>query len=363
METIRRIEVRHARGSYPVLVGEGVLAACRRDLAEWAGGRRVFVVSSAPVLRLHGTLLRSALPSSSTLVDLEVPDGEAAKTLAVAGALWEGMLARGGKRDSRLMTLGGGSVGDVGGFAAACFLRGIEFVQVPTTLLAQVDASVGGKTGIDLPGGKNTVGAFWQPAGVLADTGLLATLPPEEIRAGLVEVIKMAATLDCTLFEEIEAGLAGLLAGDPARLAEAVAGAVEAKRGVVEEDPEEKDRRRLLNFGHTLAHALETALGYGALRHGEAVGHGMLFALRLARRRGLADDAATRIETLVRRLDLPAVPAVARDEVLAAMHRDKKARESGLAWVLPTALGRASVVEDVSWSEVEADLDAFLAGR
>ena len=247
-----------------------------------------------------------------------------------------------------MLALGGGSLCDLGGFVAACFLRGIEVAQVPSTLLAQVDASVGGKTAIDLPEGKNTVGAFHQPALVIADTELLATLERAELAAGLVEVIKMAALLDVELLARVERDLDRLLAGDAEALAPVVVGAVAAKIRVVEEDPLEVDRRRLLNFGHTLGHALEAALGYTGLRHGEAVAHGMRFALRLARRRGLEREAADRLERVLSRLRLPPLPAVQAGPLLDAMRRDKKARESGLVWVLPSALGRGEMVSDVT---------------
>jgi 3-dehydroquinate synthase len=232
---------------------------------------------------------------------------------------------------------------------------------VPSTLLAQVDASVGGKTAIDLPQGKNSVGAFHQPALVVADTELLATLDRREIAAGLVEVIKMAALLDVGLLSRVERDLERLLDADAEALAPLVTAAVAAKIRIVEEDPYEADRRRLLNFGHTLGHALEAALGYTGLRHGEAVAHGMRFALRLARRRGLDRGDAARLETVLGRLGLPPLPAVAPGALLDAMRRDKKARESGLVWVLPSALGRGEMVSGIAWSEVETELREFLA--
>lgn len=359
MGEIYRLPLSVGGRRYTVAVGPGALAAEASRLAQWWGERRLFVVSTPRVLALHGASLRR-LFGSSPVHELAVPEGEAAKTLDVAADLWRRMLRAGGKRDSRVLAFGGGSVGDLGGFVAACFLRGVELVQIPTTLLAQVDAAVGGKTGVDLPEGKNTVGAFHHPARVVADTGFLATLDRAEIRSGLVEVIKMAALLDPDLFGRVEASLPQLLDGEPEALAPVVAGAVQAKIRIVEEDPEESDRRRLLNFGHTLGHALEAAGGYTALRHGEAVAYGMLFALRLARRRGLEEDDQRRIERLLDRLQLPPLPGVAGGALLAAMRRDKKARESGLAWVLPRSLGAGQIVENVDWEEVETELAGFL---
>jgi 3-dehydroquinate synthase len=343
-----------------VLIGAGALRGAAGDLDAFCAGRTLFALSTPRVRALHGAAIEAATRSAAAVHQLEAPDGESAKSLDVAGRLWSEMLRLGGKRDSRLLALGGGSLCDLGGFVAACFLRGIGVAQVPTTLLAQVDASVGGKTAIDLPEGKNTVGAFHQPALVIADTELLATLERGEIAAGLVEVIKMAALLDVELLARVERDLDRLLDADAEALAPVVVGAVAAKIRIVEEDPHEADRRRLLNFGHTLGHALEAALGYTGLRHGEAVAHGMRFALRLAKRRGLDPADADRLETVLARLRLPPLPPVGPAPLIDAMRRDKKARESGLVWVLPGALGRGELVSDVSWSEVETELRGFL---
>jgi 3-dehydroquinate synthase len=289
-----------------------------------------------------------------------VEEGEAAKNVSSAERLWNAMLEAGGKRDSRILAFGGGSVGDLAGFAAGCFLRGISFAQVPTTLLAQVDAGIGGKTGVDLPGGKNSVGLFHHPAFVICDTSILATLPKEEVRSGLVEVVKMAALLDLDLLERVEQRLDLLLTADPAELGQVVTAAAAAKIAVVERDPTEQGDRRLLNFGHTLGHAIESACGYSGLRHGEAVGYGILFALRLALLHGLAPAFAGRLAQLLRRLDLPELPSLDAKELMACMARDKKARESGLVWVLPTAPGEGTMVSGISPEVVEAELEAFL---
>ncbi|HYN22739.1 MAG TPA: 3-dehydroquinate synthase family protein, partial [Thermoanaerobaculia bacterium] len=251
-------------------------------LAGWLSGRTVFVVSTPRILDLHGRRLEGLREQAARWVVLEVEEGEAAKNVSSAERLWNAMLEAGGKRDSRILAFGGGSVGDLAGFAAGCFLRGISFAQIPTTLLAQVDAGIGGKTAVDLPGGKNTVGLFHHPAFVICDTSILSTLPKEEVRSGLVEVVKMAALLDTELLERVEQRLDLLLLADPAELGRVVAAAAAAKIAVVERDPAEQGDRRLLNFGHTLGHAIESACGYSGLRHGEAVGYGILFALRLA---------------------------------------------------------------------------------
>lgn len=356
----RALSLSHPTVVTPVLVGENALSTAHPDLSRWMAGRTVFVISSAPILALHGQRLEPLRSAAARWMVLEVEDGEPAKTVDTAGRLWNEMLAAGGKRDSRVLAFGGGSVGDLAGFTAGCFLRGIEFVQIPTTLLAQVDASIGGKTGVDLPGGKNTVGLFHHPALVVCDTSVLPTLPREELRSGLVEVIKMAALLDPALLTRVEEDLDSLLAGDSVALGPVVAGAAAAKIGVVERDPDEQGDRRLLNFGHTLGHAIETSCGYAGLRHGEAVGYGILFALRLAERRGLDPALSTRLRTLLGRLGLPPLPALDPAELIAHMARDKKAREDGLVWVLPAALGEGRMTSGVPWEEVSAELAGLL---
>lgn len=345
----------------PVLVGAGALSSALPELEDWTARRTTFVVTTPRVLALHGERLDVLSRAAARWVVLEVEEGEGAKTVETAERLWNEMLAAGGKRDSRVIAFGGGSVGDLAGFAAGCFLRGVQLIQIPTTLLAQVDASIGGKTGVDLPGGKNTVGLFHHPRMVICDTELLPTLPREELRSGLVEVIKMAALLDPDLFERVERQLDDLLAGNPEALAPVVTAAAAAKIGVVERDPTEQGGdRRLLNFGHTLGHAIESACGYSGLRHGEAVGWGILFALRLAARRGLAPEAAKRTRALIRRLDLPRLPRLSAEELMATMARDKKARESGLVWVLPRSLGEGFMTDGISNEEVRSELERFL---
>ncbi|MCB1036986.1 MAG: 3-dehydroquinate synthase, partial [Acidobacteria bacterium] len=284
---------------------------------------------------------------------------EEAKHLEVAGRLWAAMVEAGGKRDSRLITLGGGTVGDLGGFVAGCFLRGIEYAQLPTTLLAQVDAAVGGKTGIDWGGTKNSVGLFHHPAMVISDTSFLETLPKEELRSALAEVVKTAILLDPLLLETVENRLDLLIEGDAKALEPVVLATARAKARLVERDPREAGDRRLLNFGHTLGHALEAALGYQGLRHGEAVAYGMLFALRLALGRGLEPAVARRCRQLLRRFDLPPLPPMDPEAVLAAVAKDKKGREGGLTWVLPAALGEGVMVDDFETSRIAEEVRAF----
>lgn len=355
-----RIAVRHPGGAYEVVAGRSALAAAGEQLATLVARRAVFVVSSPRVLELHRDRLEPALASTARTAWLEVPDGEEAKSLEVAGGLWRRLLVEGGKRDSVVVAFGGGSVGDLAGFVAGAFLRGVAVVQIPTTLLAQVDASVGGKTAIDLPEGKNTVGVFHHPSLVIADTDLLATLPGAELRAGLIESIKMAFLLDPALLARIERDLPAILACEPAAIGPLVAASIAAKAGVVERDPSEHGERRLLNFGHTLAHALETVGGYASLRHGEAVGWGMLFALELAERLHGPIEGSSRLRSLLARCDLPRLSTRSVRELLELVARDKKATEGGVAWVLPAALGGARI-ETVDGATVRASLEDFLA--
>ncbi len=357
---IYRQQLDHAVGRTEIYIGVGALEAALPQLTAWLRGRTLFLLSSPQVLACLGPVVEVLRPLAARTVVLQAPDGEAAKQISEAERLWQEMLEV-GKRDSRLLCLGGGSVGDLGGFVAGCFLRGIEFAQFPTTLLAQVDASIGGKTGVDLAAGKNTVGLFHHPAMVVADTRWLASLPPAELRAGLAEVVKIAFLLDLDLLRQVEDHLPSILTGEPRRLASVVAAAVAAKCSVVKSDLGEGDRRRLLNFGHTLAHAIEAATGYRQLRHGDAVSWGMLFALRLAERRGLPPAEADRLRTLLRRMDLPPLPGLQSARLVELMARDKKATEKGLVWVLPARLGEGRMVEDIPVAEVLRELDEFLA--
>lgn len=362
-------------GRTVLLYGDGALDAAVDEIGPWLDGRTAFFLSSDPILRHQGHRLADLRHAAGRDVALSVVDGEAAKDgLGPAAELWRSMMDEGGKRDSRLVIFGGGSVGDLGGFVAASFLRGIEYVQVPTTLLAQVDAAIGGKTAVDV-GGKNTVGAFHHPRWVVGDSRVLATLPAGELRAGLVESVKMAALLDVDLFERCERDIDGLLAGDPSVLGPVVAASARAKVRVVSEDPKEKGLRRVLNFGHTFAHALEKQLNYQHLRHGEAVAYGLLFVLCLAREMDfLEDDLDRRLRALLARFDLPDLPvdrlredgdgdAVANvvSDLVTWMQRDKKATEDGVHWCMPRGFG-AFALDVVAPLDRVADLTRrFLA--
>jgi len=332
------------------------------DWIGWLAERTVFVITSPEVWSLHGSTLEPVLDAASRWLRLEVAEGESAKNLAHAERLWEQMLELGGKRDSRVIAFGGGSVGDLGGFVAGCFMRGIEVAQVPTTLLAQVDSSIGGKTGINLPAAKNSVGLFCHPKWVIADTRFLTTLPREEVGSGLMEVVKAGIALDAHLFAILEQDLGRLMNTEVPALSPVIAEAIAAKIAVVERDPAEKGDRRLLNLGHTLGHALEAQLGYRGLRHGEAVGYGMLFAVRLARKRTLSRQDCLRIEQLIARFELPELPRLDAAELLGSMRLDKKNREAARVWVLPVEIGKAQVFDDIGENEVGEELHRFLTG-
>jgi 3-dehydroquinate synthase len=356
-----RFELRHAKGVTALFAGEEALAAAGEDLARRLSGRALYVVSAPPILALHGEALERLRSAARSLRVLEIPDGEPAKCVAEASRLWSVLAAAGAKRDSVIAAFGGGTVGDLAGFVAATFLRGVELMQLPTTLLAQVDAAVGGKTAIDLPEAKNSVGAFHHPSLVVADAVWLSTLPDQELRSGLVETIKTAALLDAELLDRIERGLDRLRAGEPGALGPVAAAAARAKARLVESDPEEAGPRQLLNLGHTLGHALETAAGYGRLRHGDAVAHGLRFALALAAPRGLDPGFGRRLAALLDRLGVPPLPPRDGAQLLELVGRDKKAREGGLTWVLPIAAGRAERVGGIAADEIAARLAELLA--
>jgi 3-dehydroquinate synthase len=344
---------------YPIRIGDGLLADAAA-LAALVPGRHALVVTDANVAPLYLPRVLAAL-SERTVRTLVLPAGEQEKTLARFGEAIAALAALGASRDATVIALGGGVVGDLAGFAAACWMRGVRFVQLPTTLLAMVDSSVGGKTAVDLPEGKNLVGAFHQPAAVIADLSTLATLPPRELRAGLAEVVKYGAIGDAAFFAWLERHADALLARAPEALAQAVAACCAQKAAVVARDETEQGERMLLNFGHTFGHAIETEQGYGGLLHGEAVAVGMVLAARLSAALGRAPAAdATRLAALLARFGLPTAlpPGLSADALLARMRLDKKAQSGRLRLVLWSGPGRAEVASDVP----DADLRALLAG-
>jgi 3-dehydroquinate synthase len=328
--------------AYPIHVGAGLLAHPGLLLPR---GRQVLVVSNTTVAPLYLPALKAQLADRS-VAECILPDGEQYKDLQHLDSIFTALLHNRFNRDCTLIALGGGVVGDMTGFAAACYQRGVDFIQVPTTLLAQVDSSVGGKTGVNHALGKNMIGAFKQPVAVLIDTDVLATLPDRELRAGLAEVIKYGLIRDLPFLAWLESAMDRLLARDPAALAEAIRRSCENKAAVVAADElEQDDVRALLNLGHTFGHAIETGMGYGEWLHGEAVATGMLMAADLSARLGwLAPAEVARVRRLLQRAGLPVLPpAMSPDDYLRHMAVDKKVKEGRLRLVLLRRLGEAVV--------------------
>ncbi|MDE2712303.1 MAG: 3-dehydroquinate synthase [Acidobacteriota bacterium] len=326
--------------SYEVVVGDSVLDGLPAFLAANHAGRRVAAIGDAEALRQHGDRLRAALPAATPV--LAVPSGEASKTRAEKARLEDELLSRRLGRDTVLVGFGGGVVTDLAGFVAATYLRGIPFVAVPTTLLAAVDASVGGKTGINTPHGKNLIGAIRQPAAVFADIRFLETLPEPEFLNGVAEALKMAATSDPELFSGMEKGIGALTEREPGALTRLVAAAVRIKAAVVSADERESGLREVLNFGHTIGHGLESATDY-VLAHGAAVAVGMIAESRMARRAGFLEPAAEdRLRFLIDSVGLSvrAPDGVERGRVLAALESDKKARGGEPRFVVLEDIGR-----------------------
>ncbi|HYM36013.1 MAG TPA: 3-dehydroquinate synthase, partial [Steroidobacteraceae bacterium] len=280
----QRIEIDLGERGYPILIGDGLLSD-RALLAQTIASRDVFVVTNDRVGPLYLQRLVDSLQDKRT-ASIQLPDGEARKTLATVSTIFDALVAARMNRDAVIIALGGGVVGDMAGFAAACYQRGIDYVQVPTTLLAQVDSSVGGKTAVDHPGGKNLIGAFHQPRAVIADTATLKTLPDRELRAGLAEVVKYGFIRDRVFLDWVEAHAQALLQRDPTSLAHAIRRSCEIKAEIVAIDEREQGLRAILNFGHTFGHAIETATSYGEFLHGEAIAIGMVIAADMSQRLG-----------------------------------------------------------------------------
>ena len=336
------LDVELGSRSYPIVIGRDLLGG-GFDLSAHVSGPDCLVVSNETVAPLYLKALIACLDATQVST-IELPDGESHKTLATASSVIDRLVDGRAGRDTTVIALGGGVVGDIAGFAAASYMRGVQFVQVPTTLLAQVDSSVGGKTGVNHPGGKNLIGAFHQPKLVLIDTDTLRTLPDRELRAGLAEVVKYGAIVDAGFFEWLEAHTDALLARDSDTLETAIRRSCELKAEVVAEDERETGRRAILNFGHTFGHAIERCQGYGEWLHGEAVAAGMVMAARLS---DVDVDVVDRLKALLTALGLPvAPPAIGSDAMLEAMGLDKKVVGRKIRFVLLDALGDAKLTSD-----------------
>lgn len=346
--------------SYPILIGSGLMQDAAL-LNKHIPGKQVLIVSNQTVAPLHAQPLLDALADRQ--VDLiTLPDGEKFKNLDTLNLIFTRLLELGYDRSCTLVALGGGVVGDICGYAAASYQRGVKFVQIPTTLLAQVDSSVGGKTGINHPMGKNMIGAFYQPQSVLIDIETLNTLPERELKAGVGEVIKYGLGLDLEFLEWLEVNAEALLAREPDALAHAVEQSCAIKARVVAADERESGQRALLNLGHTYGHAIETHTGYSSWLHGEAVGAGMVMAADLAQIEGLIDEAtADRSRTLIARCGLPTRPPedMNSERFLALMARDKKTLDNNVRLVLMTAAGQSICTSKFSHKNLVQLIDNY----
>ncbi|WP_425614483.1 3-dehydroquinate synthase [Anatilimnocola sp. NA78] len=348
--TLVRVEL--GPRAYDIEVGSGLLTTSASFFQTRHPGRHAVLICDANVRGRYAEPLAVTLQAGGYRTDvLEVPAGEETKCIAQAEQLWNALLTCRTDRKSVVIAVGGGVVGDLAGFVAATFTRGLAFFQVPTTLLAQVDSSVGGKVGINLPAAKNMVGSFWQPAGVIIDLAVLRSLPKREYLSGLAEVVKYGMILDAPFFEYLESVVPQLLARDEIVLERVVGRCCELKAQVVEQDErEETGLRAVLNYGHTFCHAIETVSGYGRFLHGEAVAIGMVQASQLAERLGRIDQALTlRQLELLQKLELPTqVSGLDPELLLQAMQRDKKVEHGKLRFVLPTKMGHVELVGDIS---------------
>ncbi|MFP4053898.1 MAG: 3-dehydroquinate synthase [Phycisphaerae bacterium] len=353
----RTIRVELGDRSYDVRVGDGLLSEAGSVAGGLGNASRAVVLTDSNVGPLYAEGVVESLHSaglSSSLIT--VPAGEAHKNLATFGRVFDELFSVEPAVDRRtlIVPLGGGVVGDMGGFVAATAMRGMRFLQLPTTLLADVDASVGGKTAVDHPAGKNLIGAFHQPTGVLIDVAALKTLPPEELRSGLAECVKHAFIRDASLLEFIESNAAAILAVEPEVMTELVARNVEIKAAVVAEDERESGVRAHLNFGHTIGHAIETAVGYGNMTHGQGVALGMIAVCELAARRGMVDASMVqRLRDVLQRLGLRTTwEGLDAGQLWKLMQHDKKARAGKVRMILPTRLGAVDIYDDTNFEEV-----------
>ncbi len=359
------LKVNLGKRSYPILIVSSCLPQLGRHLAALMPATRVFVVTNEVVGRLYGEQVTRALRDAGfEVLYRELPDGEKYKSLESAGELYTQALEGGLERQSAVVALGGGVIGDLAGFVAATYMRGIPFVQVPTTLLAQVDSSVGGKVAVNHPLGKNMIGCFYQPRLVFADVATLETLPLRELRAGLAEVIKYGVIQDEDFFEFLEENLERILGLDQDVLIEVVRRSCAIKAGIVEKDETERGLRAILNFGHTIGHALEVLTKYQVYRHGEAVAAGMVVAAAIAEEKGLCgQDLTMRLAGILEHARLPIRIPFKAEEIIEVLPRDKKAQGGRPRFVLPVALGQVVIDADVGREVIRSALERCQAKR
>jgi 3-dehydroquinate synthase len=355
---VNTLKVELGERSYPILIGEGLLS--QPDLiGRHVPAQDILIVSNTTVAPLYMESLAGAL-SSRRVVEAIVPDGESHKTLATVARILDVLVANRFGRDCTLVALGGGVVGDMAGFAASCYQRGVAYVQVPTTLLAQVDSSVGGKTGVNHPGGKNLIGAFHQPAAVIADASTLSTLPKRELRAGLAEVVKYGLLGDAPFYDWLEAHMDELLTADPRALSYVIQRSCEIKARIVGRDEREQGDRALLNLGHTFGHAVEAATHYTQWLHGEAVGAGLLMAVTMSHECGMIEAVQVdRLRRLLQRMDLPVrIEGVTPEIALEHMRIDKKVQGGRMRLILLRSIGDSFVTADYSEEALQRTLSA-----
>lgn len=349
--------------SYPIYIGSGLLGSPEL-VASHVRGSQVMIVSNETVAPIYLEKTRQMFADFRTEAAI-LPDGEQYKTLAVWETIFDALLSKRFDRRCTLVALGGGVVGDMTGFAAACYQRGVDFIQIPTTLLSQVDSSVGGKTGVNHPLGKNMIGAFHQPRCVVADTATLDTLDDRQLSAGIAEVIKYGLINDLPFFEWLETNMDALRKRQPAALAHAIARSCQDKAYIVAADEKESGQRALLNLGHTFGHAIETGMGYGEWLHGEAVATGMVLAAELSAQLGWIDASAVeRIRALLLKANLPvqAPTALSSEQFLELMAVDKKVLDGKLRLVLMRGLGESLITSEASTAAIKKVLDAHLKG-
>jgi len=355
-ESLETVNVHLGERSYPIEIGQGTFGNAAQTVAHYCPTWHAIVLTDEHVEQPHAIAVAGNLADGGLEVDLiVVPAGEISKSVDTLAALWDKCLALGADRKSIVVCVGGGVIGDLGGYLAASFARGLRLVQVPTTLLAQVDSSVGGKVGINLPDAKNIIGAFWQPCAVLIDTDSLSTLPARQYRSGLAEVIKYGVILDADFFSYLEQHVDALNSREESVLVDVIARCCQLKADVVRQDErEETGLRAVLNYGHTFCHGLETITGYEQFLHGEALAIGMICASRLAEGLGRVDAQLTlRQADLLEAVGLPtALPDVDHDKLLNTMRRDKKAERGQLRFVLPTQMGHVELVDEIDDGQV-----------
>ncbi len=347
---MRTVHVHLGERSYDILIDSGLLTRLPDLFHQYGVRNRLFLITNNNVFKLHGErLLKGLNDAGFQAIQILVPDGEKYKTLQTLENIYTYLIAQGADRQSTILALGGGVTGDLAGFAAATFHRGVPYIQIPTTLLSQVDSSVGGKTGVNHTQGKNLIGAFYQPHLVCIDTDTLGTLPPRELQSGTYEVLKSGLIYDADFFDYLEDHLDDIKTRQPEVIENVISRCCEIKAEVTSMDENEADLRRILNFGHTFGHGLEVAAGYGCITHGEAVGYGMIAAVLLSERRGYLDPKAVDriLQAICRIGPLPDITSLAFDSVMDAMARDKKRQHDRINFVLLKQIGKTIIEDDL----------------